>query len=141
LDESIRKSRLVDHRATEHAHRAVQAFQRSTRFVERFQLLIFPDAWDDFLLIEDLLVALILPIAADEDKILLGIGQDEEDFPLALHAGDVTLGQRLDPCYLDRGNGCYGLETGLAQVALLLLKMGGAGRQDHHEQKDGKARE
>jgi len=134
-DESIRKSRLIHHhRSTEHAHRAIQAFQWSARFVKSLHLLIFADAGDDLLLIEYLLVALVLRISSDQDEILPGIGQDEEDFPLALHAGDMTLGQRLDPCNLDRSDRSHGTEPGFAQIALLLLKVRGAGRQYEHEE-------
>ena len=92
----------------------------------------------DFLGVEDLLVALELGVPADEQEVLLRIGQHEQGLPLAGDLGDVSLTERLNLRNLRRGGWRHGAETGFAEEVLLLLQMGGAGPQANGQQGKGK---
>ena len=126
---------LVHH----HRHAEVGAHHASPGVVVVLEGLVKGTVLDggvDLLLVEDLLVALKLGIPADQQKVLLGIGEDVEGLSVAGDLLDVTLGQCLGSRDLSRGGRGEGDEPGCSEELLLLLQVRRAGRKEDHRHED-----
>ena len=117
---------LVKHRAAERIHHPIPS-----AIVVLEQLIFFvssPIGHHD-LGVKDVLVALKLGIATDEQEMLTGVREDEQHVSLSDDLRDLARRKRLDFGDLLGSGRPYCLETGFAQEILLLLQVRSAGRE------------